>query len=176
LLLDKEEIGSEGNTGAKTKLIEEFIEEIIALSGEKITVNNLLSKSNCLSGDVSAAYDPHYKEVFEDKNSARLNKGLAINKYTGVGGKSGSSDASAEFMGKIRNLFNSNSIKWQTAELGKVDVGGGGTVAKYFAERGMEVIDCGPSLLSMHAPYEISSKADVYETYRAYLTFFKNFI
>ena len=176
LLLDKEEIGSEGNTGAKTKLIEEFLEDLISFSGEKITVNKLLSKSNCLSGDVSAAYDPHYKDVFEEKNSARLNKGIAINKYTGVAGKSGSSDASAEFMGKIRNLFNTNSIKWQTAELGKVDVGGGGTVAKYFAERGMEVIDCGPSILSMHAPYEISSKADVYETYRAYLAFFKKFI
>jgi aspartyl aminopeptidase len=175
ILLDKEEIGSEGNTGAKARIIEAFLEDIIALFDLEATPTKILWKSNCLSGDVSAAFDPHYKDVFEPRNSAYLNKGVVISKFTGIGGKSGSSDASAEFVGKIRKVFNDNCIKWQTAELGKVDVGGGGTVAKFFAERGMEVLDCGPALLSMHAPFEISSKADVYETYRAYSAFLKNF-
>ncbi len=175
ILLDKEEIGSEGNTGAKTHAIEEFVEDLIQLSGEKVTVNKVFGKSNVLSGDVSAAYDPHFKDCFDEKNSGHFHRGVVINKYTGAGGKGGSSDASAEFMGKIRQLFAQNQIQWQTAELGKVDVGGGGTVAKFFGERGMEVVDCGPALLSMHAPYEISSKADVYETYRAYSAFLQNF-
>ena len=175
VLLDKEEIGSEGNTGAKSRIIEDFIEDLIVSYGVQTTTTKVFMKSNCLSGDVSAAFDPRYKDAYEIRNSAYFNKGVTINKFTGVGGKSGSSDASAEFVGKIRKLFNDNCIKWQTAELGKVDVGGGGTVAKFFAERGMEVLDCGPALLSMHAPYEVSSKADVYETYRAYLAFLKNF-
>ena len=175
ILLDKEEIGSEGNTGAKARIIESFLEDLIIASRTQTTTTRVFLKSNCLSGDVSAAFDPHYKDVFEPRNSAYFNKGVTINKFTGIGGKSGSSDASAEFVGKIRKLFNDNCIKWQTAELGKVDIGGGGTVAKFFAERGMEVLDCGPALLSMHAPFEISSKADVYETYRAYFAFLKNF-
>lgn len=175
ILFDKEEIGSEGNTGAKARIIEAFLEDLIELKGLKTTITKILWKSYCLSGDVSAAFDPHYKDVFESRNSAYLNKGVVMNKFTGVGGKSGSSDASAELVSKIRNLFNDNCIKWQTAELGRVDIGGGGTVAKFFAERGMEVLDCGPAILSMHAPFEISSKADAYETYRAYSVFLGNF-
>lgn len=175
ILLDKEEIGSEGNTGAKARIIESFLEDLIISYGVQTTTTKVFLKSNCLSGDVSAAFDPHYKDVFEARNSAYFNKGVVVNKFTGIGGKSGSSDASAEFVGKIRKLFNDNCVKWQTAELGKVDVGGGGTVAKFFAERGMEVLDCGPAILSMHAPYEISSKADLYETYRAYLSFLQSF-
>jgi aspartyl aminopeptidase len=175
ILLDKEEIGSEGNTGAKTHAIEEFVEDLIQLSGEKVSVNKVFGKSSVLSGDVSAALDPHFKDCFEEKNTARFHRGVVINKYTGSGGKGGSSDASAEFMGRVRQLFAQHQIVWQTSELGKVDVGGGGTVAKYFGERGMEVVDCGPALLSMHAPYEISSKADLYETYRAYHAFLQSF-
>ncbi|MDD4663690.1 MAG: aminopeptidase, partial [Caldisericia bacterium] len=171
LLLDKEEIGSEGNTGAKTKAIEEFFEDLIALSGENIRLSKVFAKSACLSADVSAALDPHFKDAFEEKNAPYFHKGIVLSKYTGAGGKGGSSDASAEFVGKIRRLFNEYNVKFQTAELGKVDVGGGGTVAKYFGERGMEVIDAGPALLSMHAPYEICAKDDLYETYRAYSAF-----
>ena len=175
ILLDKEEIGSEGNTGAKTRLIEEFVEDLIQFTGEKTHIHRIFGKSNVLSGDVSAGFDPHFKDCFDAKNNGHFHRGVVINKYTGAGGKGGSSDASAEFMGKIRQLFAHHHIQWQTAELGKVDVGGGGTVAKFFGERGMEVVDCGPSLLSMHAPFEISSKADVYETYLAYSAFLRNF-
>lgn len=176
LLLDKEEIGSEGNTGAKTHAIEELLEDLITVSGEKITVTKLFSRCNCLSADVGAAFDPHFKDAFEDKNTPNFHKGIVITKFTGSGGKGGSSDASAEFTGKIRKLLQDNQVKFQTGELGKVDIGGGGTVAKYFGERGMEVIDAGTALLSMHAPYEICAKDDLYETYRAYLTFLQKFI
>jgi len=175
LLLDKEEIGSEGNTGAKTKAIEEFVEDLIAYSGENHRLSKVFARSNCLSADVNAAFDPHFKDVFEEKNAACFHKGIVLAKYTGAGGKGGSSDASAEFVGKIRRLFHDQNVKFQTAELGKVDVGGGGTVAKYFGERGMEVIDAGPALLSMHAPFEICAKDDLYETYRAYSAFFVHY-
>ena len=171
LLLDKEEIGSEGNTGAKTKAIEEFFEDLIAVSGENVRLSKVFARSACLSADVSAALDPHFKDAFEEKNAPYFHKGIVLSKYTGAGGKGGSSDASAEFVGKIRRLLHDHNVKFQTAELGKVDVGGGGTVAKYFGERGMEVIDAGPALLSMHAPYEICAKDDLYETYRAYSAF-----
>lgn len=176
LLLDKEEIGSEGNTGAQTHAIEEMMEDLIEISGEKLSVTKLFSRCNCLSADVGAAFDPHFKDVFEEKNTPHFHKGIVITKFTGSGGKGGSSDASAEFTGKIRKLFTDNQVIFQTGELGKVDVGGGGTVAKYFGQRGMEVIDAGTALLSMHAPYEICAKDDLYETYRAYLVFLKKFI
>jgi aspartyl aminopeptidase len=127
-----------------------------------------------LSSDVSAADDPNYPGVIEKKNCAYFGKGIVITKYTGSRGKGGSNDANAEFLGELRDIFNANGIIWQTAELGKVDEGGGGTIAYILAEYGMEVVDCGVGLLSMHAPWEIASKADIYETYKAYKAFLAN--
>ncbi|MCG2736680.1 MAG: hypothetical protein L6282_09845, partial [Candidatus Methanoperedenaceae archaeon] len=121
---------------------------------------------------VNAAIDPTFKDVFEPRNSSKLGFGIVLTKYTGGGGKYSASDASAEYVGKIRKLFNDKKISWQTGELGKVDEGGGGTVAKYLAEYNMDVLDCGPPILAMHAPYEVSSKADVYSAYEAYKAFF----
>lgn len=173
LLVDKEEIGSMGNTGMKSRFFENTLAEICYLLGEKdnISVRRCLSNSKCLSGDVNAAFDPNFANVYEKSNSALLGHGVTISKYTGHGGKADSSDASAEFMGEIRKLFNSNGVIWQTAELGKVDIGGGGTIAQYVANLDIDTIDCGTALLSMHSPFEVASKADIYMTYRAYKTF-----
>ncbi|MBT3387700.1 MAG: aminopeptidase, partial [Desulfobacula sp.] len=177
LFFDKEEIGSDGNSGAKSNFLEDFMSDLLFISGQK-TDNRSLRKaminSSCLSADVNAAMDPDYKEVHEAMNAAKLGFGLCMTKFTGVGGKSGSSDASAEFVGKIRQIFNKNKIVWQTGELGKIDQGGGGTVAKFLAKSGMNVLDCGPAILSMHSPFEVSSKADVYMTYLGYKAFYSD--
>ncbi|MEG0642234.1 MAG: aminopeptidase [Clostridium sp.] len=173
LFVDKEEIGSVGATGMESKFFENTVAEIMNLLGDysDLNIRRALASSNMLSADVTAAMDPIYKSVLEKNNAAYMGKGVVLTKYTGSRGKSGCNDANAEFVGKLRNIFNNNSITWQTAELGKVDQGGGGTIAYILAQYGMEVIDCGVALLSMHAPFEISSKADVYETYRAYKVF-----
>ena len=175
LFFDKEEIGSEGNTGAKSNFADDLILELLIVNREKSdyrTMRNSIVNSQCLSADVNAAMDPDFKEVHDKMNAARLGAGICITKYTGARGKSGASDASAEFIGKIIKLLNKNKVVWQTGELGKVDEGGGGTLGKFLAESGMDVLDCGPSLLSMHSPLEISSKADLYMTYKGYKSFF----
>ncbi len=175
LFFDKEEIGSEGNTGAKSKFFEDFISDVMEAQGtpssERMLRKSLLN-SSMLSGDVNAGIEPDYQDVHEKRNAAKLGYGICVTKFTGTGGKSGSSDASAEFMGMIRSIFNDNNIQWQTGELGKIDQGGGGTIAKFLAVYGMDIIDCGPALLSMHSPFEISSKADIYMTYKAYKAFY----
>jgi len=175
LFFDKEEIGSEGSSGAKSNFLEDFMSDLLYISGEN-TDNRSLRKalihSSCLSADVNAAMDPDFKDVHEAMNAAKLGFGVCMTKFTGVGGKSGSSDAGSEFVGKIRQIFNKNHIVWQTGELGKIDQGGGGTVAKFLAKYGMNVLDCGPALLSMHSPFEISNKADIYMTYLAYKAFY----
>ncbi|WP_300461148.1 aminopeptidase [Desulfobacula sp.] len=177
LFFDKEEIGSEGSSGAKSSFLEDLVSDLLFISGQK-TDNRSLRKtlihSSCLSADVNAAMDPDFKEVHEALNAAKLGFGICMTKFTGVAGKSGSSDASAEFVGKIRRIFNKNKIVWQTGELGKIDQGGGGTVAKFLAKYGMNVLDCGPAILSMHSPFEVSSKADVYMTYLGYKAFYED--
>lgn len=178
LLTDKEEVGSMGNTGAKSDFLKLILMEIMEKKGEGATELNLLrclDKSYCLSADVNAAFDPNFPSPFEKRNSARVNYGIAVTKYTGARGKSGASDASAELMSKIRTLFNENEVAWHVAELGKVEAGGGGTIAQYIANLGVETVDCGVSVLSMHAPYEVVSKLDVYMAYKAFHAFFNNF-
>ena len=175
ILTDKEEVGSMGNTGAKSDFMKLVLLKMLDKKGEGATELNLLScldKSYCLSADVNAAFDPNFPSPYEKRNSAKLNYGVAISKYTGARGKSGSSDASAELMGKIRTLFNNNNILWNVAELGKVDAGGGGTIAQYVANLGVETVDCGVPVLSMHAPFEVVAKLDVYMAYRAFHTFY----
>jgi aspartyl aminopeptidase len=175
LFMDKEEIGSDGATGAKSQFFESFVLDLLELSGENPTTHSLrktLIKTRAISADVTGALDPDYQEVHEKRNAARLGYGPCVNKYTGSRGKYGASDASAEYLGWLRQVFSSNNIIWQAAELGKVDEGGGGTVAKDFAQRGMEIVDCGPALLDVHSPFEISSKADLYMTTQAYQAFY----
>ena len=172
VLTDKEETGSEGNTGLDSKYLEYFICDLASVYGAE--GRDVLSRSKCLSADVNAAFDPNFPEVYERKNSCFINNGVVITKYTGARGKSGTSDASAEFMAEIRNILNSENICWQTGELGKVDEGGGGTVAKYIAHLNVDVVDLGVPVLSMHAPFEIVSKTDVYMAYKAFLAFFNN--
>lgn len=175
LFFDKEEIGSEGNSGAQSNFLEDLMSDLLQMlnldTGNR-PLRKTLINSSCISADVNAAMDPDYKEVHETLNAAKLGFGVCITKFTGVGGKSGSSDASAEFVGQIRHIFNKNKIIWQTGELGKIDEGGGGTVAKFLAKYGMDVLDCGPAILSMHSPFEIASKADIYMTYLAYKAFY----
>lgn len=173
VFFDKEEIGSEGNTGAKSEFLKHLIEQMTWLSGKKIPFANITKNMSVLSGDVTAAFDPNYKDVFEPANAAYLGRGVSIEKYNGYGGKFGGNDASAEYFFKIRNLLNKNKICWQAGELGKVDEGGGGTIAVFVATLGAEVIDAGPAVLGMHSPYEVSSKADVYTTYQLYKAFFE---
>ncbi len=174
LFVDKEEVGSIGSTGMKSKFFMNTISELINLTEEysSLKVNRALANSKMLSADVVAAFDPLYPAVHEKKNTSYLGKGIVMVKYTGNGGKGGCNDANAEFLGQVREVFNKNKIIWQTTELGKVDQGGGGTIAYILAEYGMDVVDCGIALLSMHAPWEIASKADIYEGYRAYNSFF----
>ena len=177
ILTDKEEVGSMGNTGAKSDFMKLVLLEMLDKKGEGATELNLLrtlDKSYCLSADVNAAFDPNFPTPYEKRNSARINYGIAISKYTGARGKSGSSDASAELMSKVRTLFNNNDILWHVAELGKVDAGGGGTIAQYVANLGVETVDCGVPVLSMHAPFEVVAKLDVYMTYKAFHVFFNN--
>lgn len=176
LLVDKEEIGSVGATGMESKFFENAVAELVALtSGESsLKVRRALQNSYMLSSDVSAAYDPMFANAFEKKNTAYFGRGLCLNKYTGARGKSGSSDANAEYIAKIRKVFDDNEIGFQTAELGKVDFGGGGTIAYIMADYGMNVIDSGMAVLSMHAPWEIASKADIYEGYKGYKAFLRD--
>ena len=173
LLVDKEEIGSVGATGMHSRFFENTVAELLALTeGESdLKVRRALMNSRMLSSDVSAAYDPMYAEVFEKRSSAFFGKGLVFNKFTGARGKSGSNDANAEYLAKIRNAMDAQSVAYQFAELGKVDAGGGGTIAYIMANYGMEVIDSGVAVLSMHAPWEVTSKADVYEAYKGYKAF-----
>lgn len=173
ILVDKEEIGSVGATGMHSRFFENAVAELVALTeGESdLKVRRALMNSRMLSSDVSAAYDPMYAEVFEKRSSAFFGKGLVFNKFTGARGKSGSNDANAEYLAKIRNAMDAQSVAYQFAELGKVDAGGGGTIAYIMANYGMEVIDSGVAVLSMHAPWEVTSKADVYEAYKGYKAF-----
>lgn len=173
LLADKEEVGSVGATGMHSHFFENTIAEIMNLTGEYSELSLRRALKNCfmLSSDVSAAFDPSYAAAFEKKNSAYFGKGLVFNKYTGARGKSGCNDANAEYLAKLRKVMDDEGILFQTSELGKVDVGGGGTIAYILANYGMEVIDSGIALLNMHAPWEISSKADIYEAYKGYGAF-----
>ena len=176
IISDKEEIGSMGNTGMESHVFDTFMAEIL----NKLGVNkpNLLDKVFCnskmLSADVDAGLDPIYANVSEKNNAAHIGRGVGLNKYTGARGKSGASDANAEFVAEIRNIFEKNDIRYQISELGKVDVGGGGTIAYILANKGIDVIDCGVPVLSMHSPYEVTSKFDIYEAYRGYKAFFES--
>ena len=176
MLTDKEEVGSMGNTGMESEMFDVFIAKLLDLKNENRpnAINYAYSKSRMLSADVDAAYDPNYPSVSEKQNAAFFGYGMGINKYTGARGKSGSSDANPEYIASLRKLFNENNVRYQFCELGKVDEGGGGTIAYILANKGMEVIDCGTPVLCMHSPYEITSKFDVYETYRAYKVFYNN--
>ena len=175
IFADKEEIGSVGNTGMCSRIFELFISEILDKKNENSpsALTKTYSNSMMLSADVGAGVDPNYQSASELNNASYIGYGIEINKYTGSRGKSGSSDANAEFVAKIRNIFEKNGITYQVSELGKVDLGGGGTIAYILANKGIDVIDCGVPLISMHSPYEISSKFDVYETYLAYKAFFE---
>ena len=175
LLVDKEEIGSVGATGMQSRFFENAVADLALacrITSER-ELRKILSSSRMLSSDVSAGFDPSYADAFEKKNAAYLGHGIVLNKYTGARGKSGSNDANAEYVAVLRRIFDDNKICFQTAELGKVDYGGGGTIAYIAALYGMEVIDSGVAVLSMHAPWEITSKADVYEAYKAYKAFLK---
>jgi len=176
ILVDKEEIGSVGATGMRSEFFKNTVAELLDRMGEysELNLRRCLANSRMLSSDVSAAFDPMFPSVFEKKNSAFMGKGMVFNKFTGSGGKSGSNDANPEFIAKIRNIMDKNKIAFQTAELGKVDAGGGGTIAYIMALYGMQVIDCGVAVLNMHAPYEVTSKADIYETKKGYEVFLKN--
>ena len=165
VLADKEEIGSEGVSGMQSAFFDTFMEDLC--DSQNVPLRACYEKAFCLSADVSAAYDPNFPEVYEVRNSAFLNYGVCISKYTGARGKSGASDASAELVGKVRRLFAENGVVWQLAELGKTDQGGGGTVACYMANRNIDTIDAGVPVLSMHAPFETTSKLDCYMTYKA---------
>ena len=169
VLTDREEIGSIGNTGLRSAYLQNFIADLSEPWG--VPVRWVLSKTQCLSADVNCALDPTFADVSERRNSAYVNYGVVITKYTGHGGKSGTSEASAEFMAKLRALYDRTNVLWQVGELGKVDQGGGGTVAQFIADLDVDVVDVGVPVLSMHAPYELVSKIDVYETYRAFYEF-----
>lgn len=173
MLVDKEEIGSVGATGMQSNYLEYAFAEILNLEGSysELTLRRALRNSRMLSCDVSAGFDPLYASAFEKKNAAFLGRGVCFNKFTGSRGKSGSNDANAEFLGKLRRVMDDGQVQWQTAELGRVDLGGGGTIAYICALYGMEVVDSGVAVLSMHAPMEIISKADLYEAVKAYKTF-----
>ncbi len=176
-LADKEETGSDGSTGLQSQYLEYFTSDLIAkVKGNysDLYLKKTLWNSKALSSDVTVGIDPIFKSVNDPQNAAQLNYGIVITKYTGSGGKYSTNDADAEYVGEIRNLLNEKGVKWQTGMLGKIDEGGGGTVAKYLAMKGIRTIDVGPALLAMHSPFEVSSKLDVYETYRAYKAFFEN--
>lgn len=176
ILVDKEEIGSVGATGMQSKFFENTVAELLALTGDysELVLRRALQNSYMLSSDVSAAFDPNYPSVMEKKNAAYFGKGLVLNKYTGARGKSGSNDANPEYIAKLRRIFDDHQVAFQTAELGKVDAGGGGTIAYIPAAYSMNVIDCGVAVLSMHAPWEITSKSDLYEVEKGYEVFLKN--
>ena len=169
-LTDKEEIGSDGNTGMQSDFLRYFIYDLAKLDGNE--GYRVLSKSKCLSADVNAAFDPSFPSVYEAKNCSFINEGVVISKYTGHGGKYDTSDASAEFMGEIRAMLAKHDVKWQVGELGKVDIGGGGTIAKYVANMNVDVVDLGVAVLCMHAPFEVISKADIYMAHKAFYGLF----
>ena len=171
ILADKEETGSDGNSGMQCELMLDIINELAAnLGGNPALVR---ANSKCLSADVSAAYDPNFSDVYEKKNAAIMSSGVVLTKFTGARGKSSTNDASAEFIGFLRSIFAKENVVWQTAELGKVDCGGGGTVAKYIAKHNIDTVDLGVGVISMHAPYEVIAKVDLYEAYKAMLAFYK---
>lgn len=174
LCVDKEEVGSQGNTGMHSKFFENTVSELIALQENycELKVKRAMANSKVLSADVAAGYDPNFPDAYEKRNSAYLGRGVVISKYTGARGKSGCNDANAEFTAEVRRIFNKADVVWQTAELGKVDQGGGGTIAYILANYGAEVIDCGVGVLNMHAPNEIVSKVDIYEMYKGYKAFY----
>ncbi len=177
LLVDKEEVGSQGATGMQSQFFEHFVAEVIAAMGtySEITLKRAMLHSSMLSSDVCAAHDPNYADVSSpNENMPKFGYGLAFNKYTGARGKSGCNDANAEYIAKLRQVMDQNHVHWQTGELGKVDAGGGGTIAYILANYGMQVIDCGVPLHNMHAPHELASKADVYEAYLGYKAFLKD--
>ena len=175
LLVDKEEIGSVGATGMRSRFFEDTLAEVLELAGVhgELALRRCLRESDMLSSDVSAGYDPTFASAFEAKNASYLGRGLTFNKFTGGHGKSGSNDADAEYVAKVRRVMDEGGVHFQTAELGRVDVGGGGTIAYILALYGMSVIDCGVPVLSMHSPWEITSKADIYEAYRGYCSFLR---
>ena len=168
-LVDKEEIGSDGVTGAQSQFIADIVEKLAHDFG--MSYAYMRQKSECLSADVTSAYDANFKDVFDAKNSTYLSSGVAINKYTGARGKSGASDATAEFTTRIKNIFNEAGVLWQTGEIGKLDVGGGGTVAKFLASKNIDTLDVGVPVMSMHSPFELISKVDLYSAYKGYLSF-----
>ena len=171
ILADKEETGSDGNTGMQADLFTDLIADISSTLG--VNTYKVRANSNCLSADVSAAYDPNFPEAFEKRNCCELNCGAVLTKYTGARGKSGTSDANAEYLGWLRAVMEKYDVVWQSGELGKVDFGGGGTVAKFIANMNIDTVDLGVPVISMHAPYEVISKADLYEAYRAFDAFFR---
>ncbi|MBQ8924405.1 MAG: aminopeptidase, partial [Lachnospiraceae bacterium] len=173
LLTDKEEIGSVGATGMRSLFFENTVAEIINAMGDysDIRLRRTLTNSRMLSSDVNAAYDPLFESAFDKNNASYFGRGVVFCKFTGSRGKSGSNDANAEYIADIRKMMDDNNVCYQTAELGKVDVGGGGTIAYILSLYGMEVIDCGVAVLNMHAPWEITSKADIYEAYKCYKVF-----
>jgi aspartyl aminopeptidase len=171
LFVDKEEIGSEGNASAQAT---SFLRSLIREQDANVDIDSVLLKSKVISADVSSAVTPNYTDAFELKNASSLGNGVVMSKYTGHGGKYSANDASAEYIAEIRALLDKAKVPWQTGELGKVDKGGGGTVAKYFSRLGMDVVDLGAPVLSMHSPYEVASKVDLYASYLAYLAFFKS--
>jgi aspartyl aminopeptidase len=177
LFTDKEEIGSMGNTGAQSRLFENFVAYLCSFAGKtysEIDLRRCFSKSSMLSADVNAAYDPNYDPVYDKKTASYFGKGLVLTKYTGRGGKFGGSEANAEFCQKVQSLLNKNGVQWQYGDLGKVDKGGGGTIAQHVANLGVEVLDCGIPVLSMHSPFEVISKIDLYITYRGYVAFLRD--
>ena len=176
ILVDKEEIGSVGATGMHSKFFENMVAEVMDRTGDysELKLRRALANSNMLSSDVSNAYDPNYAAVSDKKNSAFFGNGMVFNKYTGSRGKSGSNDASAEYLGNLRKIMDDNNVSFQTSELGKVDAGGGGTIAYILANYGMNVIDSGVAVQNMHAPYEVISKADLYETLKGYEAFLRD--
>ena len=171
ILADKEEVGSDGNTGLNSHFVLHFIEDLAEVA--HANVRTVLRNSMCLSSDVNAAYDPTFASVYEERNACYLNKGCVLTKYTGVRGKAGSNDASAELMAKVIAMMDKEGVYWQIGELGAVDQGGGGTIAKYVAAMDVDVVDLGVPILSMHSPFELSSKLDVYNTYKAFKAFYK---
>ena len=176
LLVDKEEIGSVGATGMQSKFFENTVAELLNLNGDynELKLKRCLAHSRMLSTDVNAAFDPLYSDVFKNNSSSFLGSGVVFNKFTGSRGKSGSNDANAEYLAVLRNIMDNHNVHFQMSELGKVDAGGGGTIAYIMSLYGMEVIDCGVAVLNMHAPWEVTSKADIYETYKCYKAFLKN--
>ena len=176
LLVDKEEIGSVGATGMQSRFFENMVAEVLSACGQytEIALRRTLARSKMLSSDVSSAYDALYADAFEKKNVAYLGRGMVFNKFTGARGKSGSSDASAEYLGELRRMMDENGVSYQLAELGRVDLGGGGTIAYIMARYGMDVIDNGVAVMSMHAPWEVTSKVDIYEMKRGYDVFLRN--